>query len=62
MYVTENCEILDHLVASDLILADRGFNIHGSASMYCAEVKQPLFTKGKKQLNKAQVDLSRQLS
>jgi len=49
--------ILDNLVAGDLILADRGFNIHDSA-----EVKLPPFTKGKKQLSKAQVYLSRQLS
>ena len=62
VYITENCGILDHLMAGDLILADRGFNIHDSASMYCAEVKLPPFTKGKKQLSKAQVDLSRQLS
>ena len=47
MYITENCGILDHLVAGDLILADRGFNIHDSASIYCAEVKLPPFTKSK---------------
>ena len=62
VYITENCGILDNLVAGDLILADRGFNIHDSAGLYCAEVKLPPFTKGKKQLSKAQVDLSRQLS
>jgi len=62
VYITENCGILDNLVAGDLILADRGFNIHVSASLYCAEVKLPPFTKGKKQLSKAQVDFSRQLS
>jgi len=62
VYITENCGILDNLVAGDLILADRGFNIHDSAGLYCAEVKLPPFTKGKRQLSKAQVDLSRQLS
>jgi len=62
VYITKNCGILDNLVAGDLILADRGFNIHDSASLYCAEVKLPPFTKGKKQLSKAQVDFSRQLS
>lgn len=62
IHLTEHCGILDNLMPGDLILADRGFNIHDSVSMYCAEVKLPPFTKGKKQLSKAQVDLSRQLS
>ena len=48
MYTPENCGILDNLVAGGLILADRGFNIHDSASLYCAEVKLPPFTEGKK--------------
>jgi len=62
VYIPENCGILDNLVAGDLILANRGFSIHDSAGLYCAEVKLPPFTKGKKQLSKAQVDLSHQLS
>ena len=41
---------------------DRGFNIHDSASMYCARVQLPPFTRGKKQLSKEEVDVSRQLS
>lgn len=39
-------------------MADRGFNIHNSASIYCAKVK----LKGKKQLSHEEVDVSRQLS
>ena len=62
VYITEKCGILEHLQPGDLILAHRGFNIHDSASMYCAQVKLPPFTRGKKQLSKAQVDVSRQLS
>lgn len=45
-----------------IVLADRGFNIQESVSMYCAEVKIPPFTRGKKQLSKFEVDSSRQLS
>ena len=41
----------------DLILADRGFNIHDSAGLYCAQVKVPPYTRGKKQLSKAEVDV-----
>ena len=39
-----------HLLPGDIIHADRGFNIEESAAFYCAEVKVPAFTKGKKQL------------
>ena len=50
-YITENCGILEHLLPGDVIPADRGFNIHDSAGMFCAEVHLPSFTKGKKQLS-----------
>ena len=45
-----------------MILADRGFNIHDSAELYCAQVKVPPYTRGKKQLSKAEVDVARDLS
>ena len=45
-----------------MILADRGFTIQNSAGMYCAEVRIPPFTKGKKQLSKVEVETARQLS
>ena len=62
VHLTENCGFLHHLLPGDLVLADRGFNIQESVSMYCAEVKTPPFTRGKKQLSKFEVDSSRQLS
>ena len=62
VHLTENCGLLDQLLPGDLVLADRGFNIHESAGLYCAEVKVPPFTRGKKQLSKAEIDNSRQLS
>ena len=43
-------------------MADQGFNIHEAAGMYCAEVKLPPYTRGKKQLSKMEIDVSRQLS
>ena len=61
-HLTEHCGILDHLLPGDLILADRGFNMREAAGLYCAEVKLPPFTKGKKQLTKCEVDKARQLS
>ena len=61
-HLTEHCGILEHLQPGDQILADRGFNIQDSVRLYCAEVKIPLFTRGKKQLSKMEVDQSGDLS
>ena len=62
MHLMENCGLLDKLLPGDLILADRGFNIHEHAGLYCAQVKLPLLTRGKPQLKNSEVDFSRQLS
>ena len=62
VYLTENCGILEKLLPGDMILADRGFTIQEAAGLFCAEVKIPPFTKGKKQLSKAEVDTARQLA
>ena len=45
-----------------LILADRGFTCDEYARMSLAEVKTPPFTKGRKQLEKIDVDWSHELS
>ena len=44
------------------MLADRGFTCNEKARMYLAEVKTPPFTKGKKQLEKQEIEGSRELS
>jgi len=36
-YLTENSGILEKL-SGDIVLADRGFNVHEAAGLYCAEV------------------------
>ena len=46
----------------DIILADRGFTCDEYARMTMAEIKTPPFTKGKKQLEKVDIDWSRELS
>ena len=61
-YLTENCGIFDNLLPGDIVLADRGFNVHDEVRLYCAEVKLPPFTNGKKQLSNCEVDKARQLS
>ncbi len=46
----------------DIILANRGFTCDEYARMAMAEIKTPPFTKGKKLLEKVQIDWSRELS
>ena len=46
----------------DVIVADRGFTCDEYAHMKFAEVMIPPFMKGKKQLEKVQLDWSRELS
>ena len=62
VYITENCGLLKNLLPGDVVLADQGFNIQEAARMFCAEVKLPTFTRGKKQLSKMEIDVARQLS
>ena len=59
---TKNYGLLSKLQPCDAILADHGFTIVHAARVYCAEVKIPPFTKGKKQLSKIGVDKARQSS
>lgn len=61
-HLTENCGLLNHLQPGDQVLADRGFTVEDSVGLYCAEIKVPPFTRGKKQLSRLQVDKARQLS
>ena len=61
-YITENCGIFNYILPGDQILADRGFTVQESVGFYCAEIKIPPFTKGKKQLSRIEVDTARQLS
>ena len=62
VYITENSGLLRNLLPGDLTLADRGFTIEQMVGLYCAEVKIPSFTKGKKQLSKLEVDNTRRLA
>ena len=61
-HLTENCGLLSNLQPGDQVLADRGFTVQDSVGLYCAEIKVPPFTKGKKQLSQCEVDKARQLS
>ena len=60
--IVEPSNFLDYLLPGDVIVADRGFTCAEYACMAFAEVMIPPFTKGKKQLEKVQLDWSRELS
>lgn len=61
-HLTLNCGFLEKLLPGDVVLADRGFKIHGEAKLYCAEVKTPASTLGKKQLSPFEVEDTRKLA
>ena len=60
--ITQKCGFLDHIEYGDVILADRGFNIHDDLAVLGAKLEIPSFTKGKTQLSRAEVEKSRQLA
>jgi hypothetical protein len=61
-HVTEHCGLLLKLLPGDIVLADRGFDIKESVGLYCAEVKIPAFTKGKKQLSPLELEATRKIA
>ena len=61
-YITENSGFLSNLLPGDTILADRGFDIRDSVGLYCATVRIPAFTKGKKQLDGIEVEQTRRIA
>ena len=61
--ITEDSGYLNKLNVGDVVLADRGFNIAETVAMECAaSVLIPSFTKGKKQLSAAEVELTRKIA
>ena len=61
-FITQNCGILDKLQNGDEIMADRGFTVAEAVDLHCARLVIPPFTRGKKQIERVQIDRSRQLS
>lgn len=60
--ITEKSNILSFLEPGDVVIADRGFTIGDFCGLALAEVKIPPFTRGVNQLEKKEVDWSRELS
>ena len=60
--ITVKSGFLNLLEPGDLVSADRGFNISQELAVKGATLKIPSFTKGKSQLAKKEVDVSRQFA
>lgn len=57
----QKCGLLNHIEYGDVVLADRGFNIHDDLAVIGASLEIPSFTKEKTQLSRAKVEKSRRL-
>lgn len=58
-FLTESCGFLDKLIPGDVVMADRGFTIHGSVLFQQSQLVIPAFTKGKKQIEPTDVERTR---
>lgn len=54
--------MLENLLPGDVILTERGFDIAESVALFCARIKIPAFTKGKKQLSGFEVEQTRRIA
>ena len=61
-HITQHSGFLDNLMHGDLVLADRGFNIHDELAVHGARLEVPAYTKGKKQLSREDVERTRYLA
>ncbi|KAJ8050041.1 hypothetical protein HOLleu_03074 [Holothuria leucospilota] len=61
-FITENSGFLNCVQPGDVILADRGFDMHDTFGVCQAQLKIPAFTKGKKQLDPLDVENTRGLA
>ena len=60
--ITQKRGLLDHLKYGDVVLADRGFNVHDELALVGARLEIHAFTKGKIQLSRAEVERSCRLA
>ena len=60
--IMQKCGFLHHIKYGDVILADRGFNIHDDLAVIGASLQIPAFTKGKTQLPKKDLETTRKLA
>ena len=60
--ITQQCGFLQFIDPGDVILADRGFNVHDDVAIRGGRLEMPAFTKGKKQLSREEIEQSRLIS
>ena len=60
--ITQQCGFLEKVEAGDIILADRGFNVHDDIAIQGARLVTPASTRGKSQLPREDVEKSRQIA
>ena len=58
-FITENCGFLNKLFPRDMVMADRGFTITESVGLRNANKVIPAFTKGKSELDPADMEQKR---
>jgi hypothetical protein len=61
-YITEHSGFLNNIFPGDLVLADRGFDIHDSVGSLMAQVKIPSFTRGNSQLTPVDFETTRKIA
>ena len=61
-HITENSDFLRNINHDGKIMADRGFNISETLGTYGAQLVIPSFTRGKKQLNPGDVEMTRRIA
>ena len=54
--ITQQCRFLNLIDPGDVILAERGFNVHDDIAIRGGKLQIPAFTKGKKQLSREEVE------
>ena len=62
MFLTENSGLLKNLIPGDIVMADRGLPIQDAVGLFCAEVKIPAFTEGRKQLSAYDLEQTRNIA
>ena len=53
---------MNNLLPNDLVLADRGFDIHELVALKHAQLKIPAFTKGRSQLTAYEIESTRKIA
>ena len=61
-HITDHSGFLEKILPSDIVLADRGFDIQESVGLKGAEVKSPSFTKRRAQMNAFEIESTRNIA